>query len=193
MRIHTIGDSHCKEGFENVVSHHLGPVLCYSFGQHPLERCKIQSFGIQENDVIIFCFGEIDCRCHIQKHVTLEKPYQKIITEIVELYMEGIKKCIHCLQKTVKVSVFNVVPPVRRSEALENKEFPFLGSDQERLDYVKYFNSKVKEHCIKEGFIFFDIYDFYADQEGFLRKDVKDESVHVKDSVFFKKFIEENF
>jgi hypothetical protein len=193
MKIHTVGDSHCKEGFRNVISHHLGPILCYSFGQNPLQRCPIKTFGLRENDVLIFCFGEIDCRCHIHKHISKEKSFQDVVDEIIEKYIQGILTCIKSLKVKVKVSVFNVVPTVRRDDALENEAFPFLGSDEERKSYVLYFNEKLKEHCEKQNFIYFDIYNFYADDEGFLRREIKDESVHIKDFFYFDAFIQKHF
>jgi hypothetical protein len=192
MRIHTVGDSHCKESFQNVISHHLGPILCYSFGKNALQRCPIKTFGLKEHEILIFCFGEIDCRCHIHKHISKEKSYKDIINEIVKEYIQGILKCMKMLNKTIQVSIFNVVPPVRREDALENNEFPFLGSDEERKSYVLYFNEKLKESCAKENFIYFDIYNYYTDEDGFLRKDMKDESVHIKNTLFIDAFIQDH-
>ena len=33
MSIHTIGDSHSCNGWNGIIHHHLGPVLCYSLGK----------------------------------------------------------------------------------------------------------------------------------------------------------------
>jgi hypothetical protein len=46
MSIHTIGDSHSSNGWHGVINHHLGPVLCYSFGKEKLNRCDIRGFNI---------------------------------------------------------------------------------------------------------------------------------------------------
>ena len=77
------------------------------------------------------------------------------------------------------VCVFNVVPPVQRANTLENPEYPYLGSDEERRKYVLYFNKNLKQRCIRHGFIFFDVYDKYIDENGFLRKDLSDGNVHI--------------
>ena len=83
MSIHTIGDSHSSFGLTGIIQHHLGPVLCYSFGKEKLNRCDIRKFNIKDGDTIVFCFGEIDCRCHIHKHITETTRYQDIINNIV--------------------------------------------------------------------------------------------------------------
>jgi hypothetical protein len=36
MTIHTFGDSHSRSGWSGIMNHHLGPVLCYSFGKEKL-------------------------------------------------------------------------------------------------------------------------------------------------------------
>ena len=65
MAIHTIGDSHSYEGWSGIVHNHLGPLLCYTFGKEKLNRCDIRNFNIKDGDTVVFCLGEIDCRCHI--------------------------------------------------------------------------------------------------------------------------------
>ena len=82
MTIHTFGDSHSTNGWNNVDGHHLGPRLCYNFGKKKLEVCDIRVFKkINDGDILIFSFGEIDCRCHVHKHINENNSYQKIIEQ----------------------------------------------------------------------------------------------------------------
>jgi len=192
MSIHTIGDSHSDGGWNGVVKHHIGPCLCYSFGKEKLDRCDIRNFNIKDGDTIIFCFGEIDGRCHIHKHITDTISYKNIIKSIVSNYFDAIVLNIVTSGIRLKnVCVFNVVPPVQRANTLENPEYPYLGSDEERRKYVLYFNKKLKQRCIHHGFIFFDVYDKYIDENGFLRKDLSDGNVHIKNGIFKDIFIAE--
>ena len=46
MSIYTIGDSHSCNGWNEIIQHHLGPVLCYNFGKERLNRCDIRNFNI---------------------------------------------------------------------------------------------------------------------------------------------------
>ena len=193
MSIHTIGDSHSHNGWSGIINHHLGPLLCYSFGKEQLNRCNINNFSIKDGDTVIFCLGEIDCRCHIHKHINKINTYQDIINNIIDNYFEAIKLNIINLQIKLKnICVYNVVPPVQKYNTIENLEYPYLGSDEERKNYVLYFNKKLKEKCIKNNYIFFDIYDKYTDENGFLKKDLSDGNVHIRDGIYITNFINKN-
>jgi hypothetical protein len=193
MLIHTIGDSHSGYGWTGTKQHHLGPLLCYSFGMEKLNRCDIRKFDINNGDTVVFCLGEIDCRCHIHKHITTEKTYQDIIDSIVCNYFEAIELIVSVSQLKLKhICVYNVVPPIQKHNTPEDRAYPFLGTDEERKQYVLYFNKKIKEKCIEKGYIFFDIYNNYIDENGFLRKDLSDGRVHISNGIYITNFIQEN-
>jgi hypothetical protein len=67
-----------------------------------------------------------------------------------------------------------------------------LGTDEERKQYVLYFNEKLKEKCIEKEYIFFDIYNNYIDENGYLRKDLSDGNVHIGNGIYISNFIKEN-
>jgi len=193
MSIHTIGDSHSSGGWTGIIRHYLGPVLCYSFGKEKLNRCDIRNFNIKDGDTIVFCFGEIDCRCHIHKHITETTRYQDIINNIVDNYFEAIELNVSISQIKLKnVCVYNVVPPIQKYNTVENPEYPYLGTDEERKQYALYFNKKLKEKCIEKEYIFFDIYNNYIDENGYLRKDLSDSTVHIGNGIYISNFIKEN-
>jgi len=193
MSIHTIGDSHAENGWIGIIKHHLGPVLCYSFGKEKINRCDIRNFNIKDKDTIIFCLGEIDCRCHINKHISDTITYQDIINNIVDNYFDAIELNVSISQIKLKnICVYNVVPPIQKYNTIENPEYPYLGSDEERKQYVLYFNEKLKEKCIEKKYIFFDIYNNYTDEKGFLKKDLSDGNVHIHNGIYITKFIKEN-
>ena len=181
------------QGGNNVIifkAHHLGPVLCYSFGKEILNRCNIEKFNIKDNDSVVFCFGEIDCRCHIHKHITNVKSYKMIIDEIVNNYIHAIKINLeNCKVKLKNICIYNVVPPIQKYNTIENPEFPYLGSDEERKSYVLYFNKCLKEKCKEDNWIFFDVYGSYCNNNGYLSKKLSDGNVHIANGIFIKKFI----
>ena len=193
MSIHTIGDSHSHNGWSGIINHHLSALLCYSFGKEKLNRCDIRNFNIKDGDTIVFCLGEIDCRCHIHKHITETTTYQDIINNIVDNYFEAIELNVSISQIKLKnVCVYNVVPPIQKYNTLENPEYPYLGTDEERKQYTLYFNEKIKEKCIEKKYIFFDIYNNYIDENGYLRKDLSDGNVHIRNGIYISNFIKEN-
>lgn len=196
MTIHTFGDSHASNTIsgwkmcDNVVSHHINSTLCFSFGRDKLKRCNISKYNLQDGDIVIFCFGEIDCRCHVFKHIKKNVTYQEIIDDIVCKYIDAIKINIqNCGAKLKEICIYNVVPAVQKHNTPECKSVPYLGSDEERKSYVLYFNKRLKEECDLNNWIFFDIYDKYVDKNGFLNKKYSDGVVHIKDGIYLKEFI----
>jgi hypothetical protein len=192
MIIHTFGDSHCYfgwDGIPNLQTHHLGPKLCFSIGRDGIDIKK--EYNVNNGDTVIFSFGEIDCRCHIHKHVTETNNYTRIIDSIVNNYFTQIKKAVDTFDN-LRTVIYNVVPPIQKHNTGENPAFPFLGTDAERKAYVLYFNQKLQEKCIEYNFIFFDVYNNYIDTNGFLNKSLSDGHVHIRDGVYLKLFIQNN-
>ena len=195
MTIHTIGDSHSLAGWPEYVNGiWIGPKLCYSFGRDGLKTFDIRTQrNIQNGDTIIFCFGEIDCRCHIHKYVKITNSYQFIIDNIVEKYFDAIKLNISVSPVSLNnVCVYNVVPPIHTYNTPPNPDYPYLGTDQDRKKYVLYFNEKLKEKCSQNNYIYFDVYKKYADSDGFLIKHLSDGHNHIKDGKYLHDFITEH-
>ena len=155
-------------------------MLCYSFGKEKLNRCDISKFNVKNGDTVIFCFGEIDCRCHIHKHITNIKSYKMIIDETVYNYIDAIKININkCNVKFKNICIYNVVPPIQKYNKVEKLHYPYLGSDEERKKYVIYFNKCLRDKCQENNWIFFDVYDSYIDNNGFLSKKLSDGNVDI--------------
>jgi hypothetical protein len=190
MTIHTFGDSHSYAGWDqipNINIHHLGPKLCFSIGRDGISIKD--GFNVTDGDMVVFCFGEIDCRCHIYKYITEDNDYKHIIDSIVESYFVEIKKAVSSYSN-LKTAVYNVVPPIQKYNTLEAPEYPYLGTDEERKAYVLYFNEKIKQQCMEYNYIFFDIYNKFIDKNGFLSKSLSDGTVHINNAVYIREFIE---
>ena len=193
MKFITIGDSHSCNGWNEKVSIiHIGPSLCYGFNRKILEYNNniLLKTPINNEDVLIFCFGEIDCRCHIHKHITPEKPYTTIIDELTDNYIKAIKKFIEINNINPKISIYNIVPPVSSEIGYKYTDLPLLGTNEERTQYVLYFNKKIKDKCFENNYIFFDIYDKYTDENGFLNRDFADDTVHIRDGRYIDDFLD---
>ncbi len=189
--IHTFGDSHCCGAFAcfpQIKIHHLGPVLAYSFGKDKLKRLNIKDYDVKENDTVLFSFGEIDCRCHINKHITTDNTFENIIDNIIINYFEAIKENI-IQYNNINTIIYNVVPPPQLFNTWVDLGYPFLGTDEERKSYVLYFNKQLKNYCLKYNYIFFDIYDAYIDVNGYLNKVYSDDHVHINNCIYISEFL----
>ena len=150
------------------------------------------------NDMFVFCLGEIDCRCHVKKHISETKTWKQVIMDLVDLYIKAIlQDMLHdSLQKVIikntrNICVFNVPPP-RKEWNPDDKEFPLLGTAEERRDYAMFFNEYAKMICEKHFITFIDVYREYSTDEGYLNTDLSDENIHLLNPIPLRKYLEEN-
>ena len=47
----------------------------------------------------------------------------------------------------------------------------------------------LKDECNKNKWIFFDVYNYYIDNNGYLNKKLSDGNVHIKDGIYLEQFI----
>jgi hypothetical protein len=199
--IYTFGDSHCcfpwveynpytnkyTVKIPNVIvpkNHVVGvPQTMYRFG---LSRLILVN-DIPKESIACFCWGEVDCRCHIHKH----QPWKESIDNVVKEYLTTIK--INA-QIHNEIWIFNIVPPIRESDRLNmwygspENTIPFIGSDDERLSYAKYMNKLLRE----SEFTFVDVCDKYVDKDGFLIKELSDGGVHIKNEQYLLEWINQH-
>jgi hypothetical protein len=204
--IHTIGDSHSFYGW-NKIEHrdinkgisinHIGTVTMASFGLNYSKLVNLKAMGVKENDTLVFCFGEVDRRCHLCKPNNLTK-YKDIVDYIVDKYFEAIKELVADFVK-LNISVFNIVPPMYMDEQDYNNygekssyQYPFIGTNEDVKAATLYTNGKLKEYCQKYNYVYFDVYDCYCDENGFLNPLLKDITIHIDNPVHIIKFINSN-
>ena len=204
MVFHIFGDSHAEFAWSkisNVKPHPLYSTLCYSIGRDQLERLNIakEEYNVKENDSVCFLFGEIDCSCHVHKYITDTHSYKDEINLIVESYFKTIE--INVKQfSSLRIYVCSIPPAVIQSTVSHAPDetgktwlqHRFLGSDEERKEYVKYFNSTLEEYSKKYNYTFIDIHDFYTDENGFLNRKYSCPSVHIQDPIFIEKYCKDH-
>lgn len=197
MILHTFGDSHAIHygGWDKInisgltiIMNHLPGKLMYSFGRDRMS--VVSSFNVVDDDMVCFCFGEIDCRCHINK---FEPNWKKTIDDVVENYFINICDNVK-LYKNLQVLVFNVVPPLEREspEYLwieKGNGLPSLGTDVDRKKYTLYMNEKISENCVKYNYIFFNVYEKYINEKDYLREDLSDGNCHIKNPIYMEEFL----
>lgn len=204
MSFHIFGDSHAQYAWSDINNIHTHPLyasLCYSFGRDKLSRLNISNpeYGVKENDSVCFLFGEIDCRSHIRRYIKDNITHMKIIDSIIYKYFEAIKLNAD-LYKNIKIYVCSIPPAVEKHKIYVDKigiengwlATTFDSSDDERKQYVCYFNKKLKEMCNQYDYTFIDIHDYYIDTNGFLNRELSCPSVHIKDPKFIIKYLSEN-
>lgn len=190
------GDSHANTNFKNLnlpfVNKFEKSITMFRIGRDNI----IINFNNQEHNedsILCFNYGEVDCRCHIQRQINLGKNENDIIYELVDKYFNTINNNIN---KYSKIIIVAIIPPTKQMayESLYGQithEFPFVGSDEERVSYTIKMNNLLKEYCNKYNFIYFDPFDYYKSYNGLLNFELSDNNIHLGDNSFFlEKFIE---
>lgn len=195
--IYIYGDSHAKKSFLNLK---LSFIDCHqqSITMHRIGRDNIIiNFNPEDHDkdsIICLSYGEVDCRCHVQRQIDLGRNEDDIIQELVVNYLKTI---VNNISEYKKVIIVAVIPPTNQCE-YENlhgpirHEFPFIGSDVDRVRFTTKMN-KLLEHISNEhdNFIFFDPYSDYRREDGTLKFELSDTYGHIlHNSFFLDKFIE---
>jgi hypothetical protein len=149
---------------------------------------------IQKGDIIILSYGEIDCRCHIQRQINLGNNEDNVINELVNNYFKTIKNNI--INIDAKIIIVGVIPPTKQYdyEILHGPilhEFPFIGSDEDRVRYTNKVNKLLEELSIINNYIYFNPYSYYERPDGTLKHELSDSTIHLGNNSFFlEKFID---
>lgn len=181
--IHVVGDSHAQE-FSQIPGceiHWLGPITMHRAGRDGISTLNLTSIGVEENQVAIFVFGEIDVRCHIGK---IRDQGQRNLDEIIEtLAAQYIRTILanRTLYKNLLCIVYSVTPPT----ICYNPDYPTYGSLEDRVSITKKLNARLANLCSQANIEFIDIYDEYSNFDGTLNAAYSDGNVHIN-SVHFQ-------
>jgi len=195
--IYIYGDSHASFSFKNL-NLHYNDLHCPSITMFRIGRDNIiinfDKDIIKKGDIIILSYGEVDCRCHIQKQINLGINEDNVINELVSNYFKTIKN--NTINIDAKIIIVAVIPPTKQCdyEILHGPilhEFPFVGSDEDRVRYTNKVNKLLEEFAIINNYIFFNPYSYYERVDGTLKHDLSDSIVHLGNNSFFlEKFID---
>lgn len=195
QKINCLGDSHVSifsntpnlisenEFFDSKSFHsyRFGPYLAYSL---PDKKNVLDlANSISDNENLLLCFGEIDCRAQVKNHIELNtNNFKNIIDGIVIRYFQGIEKI-----NNNKIIIFSVVPELKEQpfwyyykDHLEEFDCP-RGTYQERRQYKEYFNSRIEEEAKKKNYKYISIYEYLVNETS--TKDIYYlDDIHLKSS-----------
>jgi hypothetical protein len=204
--IHVFGDSHANWCFSNngqreyVLDYNnlqipfsvhwiIGKTM-HGVGKDGLQILNLRKYGVQENDVALFTFGEIDARCHIGKQRDEQKrDLNDIIDLLIMRYLETINQN-RALYKNIYCMVMEVIPPTDRCN---NIQTPFYGTLEDRIAITRLLNKRLRAACLLYNIPFLQTHDIYANQDGSLNHALSDNCVHVgmkHNHLIKKRFIE---
>ena len=140
----------------------------------PLSGPPLQE--LKRNDGIIWCFGEIDARCHIvkiahQKQTTIET----IASEVAHNFIKFVERNDGAIRKVgVRTLIQSVRPAINvkgvPAGTTPNKNelsmFSTVGTPEERVRATKQMNAIFSAECGKRDWLFIDLHDRCANDDG---------------------------
>jgi hypothetical protein len=186
--IFLFGDSHANFNFKGLKypnrNLHTNSVTMHRVGRDGKKFIDFSKKGIKNGDIVIYQFGEVDCRAHVGKQLVLGRDLETIIRELADPYISSIVENAKAYSN-LKLIVCSVPPPVPHTEEslLEDHKktnpFPVVHSNEERVLYTKTLNTRLKEKCLENNIQFFDYYSHYCTDEGLLNMELSDGIVHI--------------
>lgn len=178
--VHVFGDSH-SFAFKNIEGcevHYCQDVTMHRIGRDELSCLDLREFNVNDNDVVIFVFGEIDVRCHIGKQQDIMgRSLNEIIDTLVVKYVATIAKN-NSFFKNLHCIIYTVVPPTDAGG--NNPQFPFYGKLEDRVVITRKLNARIEDECKKYNFSVLNIYNEYSDNNGILNLTYSDGHVHIR-------------
>ena len=149
----------------------------HRIGRDGLSGFNIFHYGVTEEDIVVFIFGEIDVRVHIGKQKDhMARDLDEIIKTLANNYIHTIVDNKN-LFNNVTFIIMSVIPPAP-NHVSDSKEYPVYGGVQDRVLIAKKINAQLEALAFKNGFLFLDIYPLYADEQGIIRYELSDGGVH---------------
>ena len=193
--IYIYGDSHAFFSFKNLnlnyKDYHYASITMFRIGRDNIIINFNKSIIPTEHDIVVLSYGEVDCRCHIQRQINNGRDEDDIINDLVNKYFLTIRNNI---VGPSKIIIVGVIPPTKQNdyEILHGPilhDFPFVGTDEDRVRYTYKVNKKLEEYSNINNYIYFNPYAHYTREDGTLKYELSDSIVHLGDnSHFLEKF-----
>lgn len=191
--IHCIGDSHVsffsggdKIGADDQIpffrTYWLGPVLAFNlckYGTRTRGRehlFEIVDRRLPKNSIVLMCFGEIDCRVHLQKEaMTQAKPVPEVVFECAKRYCSVI---LEVKDRGHRVVVWNAVGTAP-DHAPQNPEYPHFGTMRDRNIITHMFNEMLKDLLTDNKIPFISIFDSLVGKDWSTRTEYYQDNWHL--------------
>lgn len=185
--IYLYGDSHANKGFQHLPvpfhNRHCNSITMFRIGRDNM-IINHNPQEVTEKDTVLLVYGEVDCRCHIQRQIDAGREEDNVICELIANYFRTIRNNIHPQAKVVIVSI---IPPTKQNEYESlhgpiTHEFPFVGTDEARTRYTKKMNLLLEQNAKQNGYYFFSPYAHCTRHDGTLCFEMSDTCGHLKDA-----------
>ena len=180
--IHCIGNSHVNTfskknsldmNFKNELfcSHHIGPIIAYNFTVNHLPKVidYCNNSVDKNNDKIILCVGEVDCRFHLPYQADLQsKSDFDIVNQCVHRFFES-----YLILKSLGYSCIShgTHPTTTENHSMNSLDRPIYGNVNRRNNICNIWNDSLEQISISNNIPFFSIYKYLVDTDNITKMD----------------------
>jgi len=162
---------------------HLGPGLAYNLDRagsqtRILERVNalIDTDAINGERVVVFSFGEIDCRSHVVKQTQRQnRSIEDIVGEICKSYANFLDMMV---RRGIRPAVWGPVASTP-NQAYADPDAPAYGTIGQRNHAIACFNREMRYICDRRGYGFLTLADKLIDSSGQTIKDYYCDDIHL--------------
>lgn len=152
----------------------------------PFPGMEINTFAESGSEILI-TLGEIDIRSNIMNH------HSGDYIKTINMMSNGINEYISSYGENFRINICSISPPIKESDCNSiNSEFPFIGTDEQRMNATIYFNNELKKICDSTNSRYFDLYSIY-EKNGMLDPVKSDNIVHCIKTIELEDKIKNHF
>ncbi|MCE2968201.1 MAG: hypothetical protein ACK5WB_08240 [Phycisphaerales bacterium] len=195
--LHVIGDSHAglftglgqmppvwpamgRCALPGVHAVRLGPFLAYSLTRkgHPAQAAMHAALrATRPGEVVMMCFGEIDCRCHVVAQAARSgRTIARVAQELAQSYVRACAAIVRARGQSLRLAFWGAVPA---AEVVENPETPTVGTYRQRASATRAFNASLRRAATSIGATMVDIGPDVTDDAGAQRREFFPDRVHL--------------
>ena len=141
--------------------HHIGDILGNGH----------ERYNIKSEDFVIFYYGYNDIQRNVYVHC--QNDYASMLDEILLRYIQKIK----LIESERNINpIVSCIYPIPRVGAVG---VDIKGSDEVRIEYTKYANSKLLRLCEQFDIRYLNLYDKLVDTKGYIREEITNDLIHL--------------
>jgi len=168
--IWVVGDSHAGfyENFDYCNNWNAGAFLAYKLIEKPEFARAIRTMA-PVGVILLFVFGEIDCRVHLKTHNNVD--------EVAKRYLQFVQQ----FKDDYSLAVIGPVASTRMdSPRITSIEFPIVGSCFERNAITRELTTKIRKECEGHNVFFDSILEQLIDEHGLTKAEYyAEDKVHL--------------
>lgn len=180
--VFVFGDSHAHAMFRNhpgVHTIYYYGCTMHAIGRDGLDFLRFEHFGAEDGDEVVFLFGEIDARVHIERQRRVRgRAIEEVVATLVDAYVAAIDAKVASYRR-LGVTVAATLPPSNDPRLVSDPGLAPEGSIADRIDATRRINAALRPAVERRGYRYLDLHGLYAGPDGSLPAGATTDGLHI--------------